>query len=52
MLQNVSKTTVPRILKLNKYKPFKPQIIHILKERDYDTHSDFCYFVQGEFEGT
>lgn len=50
MQQNVSKDTVARILKLNKYKPFKPKIVHTLKERDYDRRFDFCCLIQGELE--
>lgn len=48
--QNVSKDTVGRILKRNKYRPFKPKIVHTLKERDYDRRFDFCSLIQGELE--
>lgn len=50
MQQTVSKDTVARILKLNKFKPFRPQIIHTLKERDFDRRFDFCCLVQGKLE--
>lgn len=49
-LLNVSKTTVARILKANKFKPYKPQFTHTLKEGDVERRFEFCVRIQGELE--
>lgn len=46
----VSGTSVRRILKRNKFRPFKPRFIHTLKARDFDARFDFCAWVQGQIE--
>lgn len=43
-------TTVRKILKKHKYRPFKPKYVHILKERDFNARFDFCMWFQGELE--
>lgn len=47
---NVSKTTVARILKTNKFKPYKPQFTHTLKEGDFVRRFEFWAVIQGELE--
>ena len=49
-LLNVSKTTVARILKANKFKPYKPHFTHTLKEGDSERRFEFCACIQGELE--
>jgi len=46
----ISKSTVIRILKKNKYHPYKPCFIHTLEERDFDRRFMFCMWVQGKIE--
>lgn len=50
-ITGVSKTSTQRILKQNKYHPYKPHFINTLKERDYDRRFEFCAWLQGEIEG-
>lgn len=46
----VSKDTISKILKENKFHPYKPQFVHTLKPRDYGSRFDFCSLIQGEVE--
>lgn len=43
-------TTVRNILKRNKFHPYKPKFINVLKEYDFDARFDFCTWIQGEIE--
>lgn len=47
---NISPTSIGRILKSNKFHPYKPKFIQVLKERDYDARFDFCAWYQGMIE--
>lgn len=46
----ISSTSVRRILKKNKFKPYKPKFISTLKERDFIVRFDFSMWVQGQIE--
>lgn len=43
-------TTVRRILRKHKFRPYKPKFINTLKERDFDVRFFFCAWIQGEIE--
>lgn len=47
---NVSKDTVAKILKENKFRPYKPKCIHTLKPGDFARRFEFCSLIQGELE--
>ncbi|KAI4456133.1 transposable element tc3 transposase-like protein [Holotrichia oblita] len=49
-LLNISKTTVARILKTNKFKPYKPQCTHTLKEGADEQRFEFCARIKGKLE--
>jgi transposase len=49
-LEVVSKSSILRILKENKYHPYKPQFVSKLYDWDYDQRLDFSFWVQGEIE--
>lgn len=44
---DISESTVRRILKANRYYPYRPKFIHVLKDRDFDSRMDFCAWCQG-----
>lgn len=46
----IKATSVQRILKRNKFHPYKPRFVHVLKDRDYDARMDFCAWFQGMIE--
>lgn len=51
LLRNpVGKDTVAKILKENRFRPYKPQFIHTLLPRDYERRYEFCYDIQGMLE--
>lgn len=47
---NVSDRSIRRVFKRHKFKPYKPQKIHTLKERDLDARLDFAFWFQGGIE--
>lgn len=46
----ISEKSIRRILKKNRYLPYKPKFIHTLQERDLDARIDFCFWFQGKKE--
>lgn len=46
----LSKTTIGRVLKENKFHPYKPKFTHTLKPGDLDRRLEFCSWFQGELE--
>lgn len=49
-ITGIEGTSVRRILKRNKFHPYKPKFVHVLKDRDYDARMDFCAWFQGMVE--
>lgn len=47
---SISATSIRRILKCNRFYPFRPKFIQVLKDRDYDARFDFCAWYQGMVE--
>lgn len=47
---NIEERSVRRILKSNKFYPYKPKFVQVLKERDYDARFYFCAWFQGILE--
>lgn len=46
----IKKDTVSKILKKNKFKPYKSRFIHTLRPGDYDRRLEFCFNIQGMLE--
>lgn len=49
-LVEVPQTSVREILKKNRFRPYKPKIVQVLQDRDYDMRFDFCAWYQGKLE--
>lgn len=49
-LNAVSSTTARRILKTNKFRPYKPKFIHTLQDRDLDGRLYFSFWIQAQIE--
>lgn len=47
---DMSRNSVHRILKRNKFHPYRPTFISTLKERDLPARFDFCIWYQGQLE--
>ena len=47
---NTGKDTVSKILKANKFRPYKPKFIHTLRSGDFERRFEFCSLIQGELE--
>lgn len=47
---NIESRSIRRILKNNRFHPYKPKFIQVLRDRDYDARFDFCAWYQGNIE--
>lgn len=47
---NLSSSSVQRVLKKNRFKPYKPKFVHTLHDRDYDCRMYFSFWLQGMIE--
>lgn len=49
-ITSIEERSVRRILKRNKFHPYKPKFVQVIKDRDYDARFDFCAWFQGMIE--